>query len=94
MGTEQGLRWPFPGVLFIIPILTWIWTVLPQESTGAILHGICHRDGVKVAMSSSNFLLPYPKRAGERDVAMNLTHHPFLGEVEWAEGGPAARALS
>lgn len=45
-----------------IPILTRIWTVLPQESTGPILHGICHQDGDKVATNSSNFLLPCPQK--------------------------------
>lgn len=32
----------FLDTLLIIPILTWFWTVFPQESAGAILHSICH----------------------------------------------------
>lgn len=35
----------FLGVLLIIPILTWIWTVFPQKSTGSILPGICQGKG-------------------------------------------------
>lgn len=57
-GQSRDCGGRFLGVLLIIPILTWIWRVFPQESTGPILHGICHWDGDKMAMNSSNFLLP------------------------------------
>lgn len=75
----------FLDTLLIIPILTWIWRVFPQESAGAILHSICHRDGWHEQLKFPPALSP--KGLWERDVAVNLTHHPFLGEVEWAEGG-------
>lgn len=35
----------FLGLLLITPILTWIWAVFPQESTGPILPGICQGKG-------------------------------------------------
>lgn len=66
-GQSRGCGGRFPGVLLIIPTPTWIWTAFPQESTGPILHGTCHRDGDKVAMNSSNVLLPCPQK-GMREV--------------------------
>lgn len=83
-GTEQGLWWPFPRCSPHHPHPDLDLDSVSTEKHWAYPAWHLLPGWGKAAQISS---CPVPKRA------VNLTHHPFLGEVEWAEGGLAACTL-
>ena len=77
--------------ILVIPILPQIRTVLPQESAGPVPHGICHRDGDKVAVNCPGFLLPRPQKGcGSGMWLWSLCTTTSPREMEQAAGDLAA----